>query len=177
MTNKWKIYLNKNQHLIDYVISNDFSWIDMEKCFTDLYKNHSKKVELFDENIVIYEGLEKIKMSKIYERSKLLRNKAIDSFKEKDGSIFCKCCSFNFDLFYWASAAKNYIEIHHKIPIYQYGWGDIQKTLKKALDNLVPLCANCHRMVHRERTTRPLDYILKAIKDNWITVKKYGKSK
>ncbi|MDR1087480.1 MAG: HNH endonuclease [Endomicrobium sp.] len=50
---------------------------------------------------------------------------------------------------------KNFIEIHHKKPVYQYENDDTEQTIKKALSNLAHVCSNCHRMIHRNRN--PLD--------------------
>lgn len=43
------------------------------------------------------------------------------------------------------------IEIHHKKPVYQYEEKDVDAVLSSALDNLVPVCSNCHRMLHHKK--------------------------
>lgn len=67
----------------------------------------------------------------------------------QDGKLWCAACNFNFDDFY-GPTAKNYIEIHHLQPIHTYESQDIERTLEQALDNVRPLCSNCHRMAHRD---------------------------
>lgn len=67
----------------------------------------------------------------------------------RDGKLWCAACNFNFDDFY-GPAAKNYIEIHHLQPIHTYGSEDTERTLEEALQNVRPLCSNCHRMAHRD---------------------------
>lgn len=171
LTKKWEKYLIDNQYIIEYILNNDFSWLDAKKGFKDLYKRSlvdKLEVELFDENIVIYEGLEKIRKVKVYERSLKLRDKAIQYFRDKKNLVSCECCSFNFDLFYWKNISKDYIEIHHRLPIYQYKWEDLSKTIGKALENLIPVCSNCHRMIHREKKTRSVSEIKDAVKKNWV---------
>jgi len=171
ITSLWKEYLSANQELIEYLINNDFWWEEMKISFKDIYKQNIiwwKEVYLYDENILIYEWTEKLKKVKTYERSNKLRNIAINHFKKEDGKLYCKCCWFSFDLFYWDEISKNYIEIHHNIPIYQYEKEDVEKTLSNALNNLFPLCSNCHRMIHRQKKITSVWTIRKWINKNWI---------
>uniref|UniRef100_UPI0004A48CA4 HNH endonuclease n=1 Tax=Vibrio parahaemolyticus TaxID=670 RepID=UPI0004A48CA4 len=42
---------------------------------------------------------------------------------------------------------EGYIHIHHKVPVSQLG----TSTLVDPEKDLVPLCANCHAMVHRKK--------------------------
>lgn len=67
----------------------------------------------------------------------------------RDNKIWCAGCNFNFDDFYGKHAA-GYIEIHHLKPIHTYDTKDMEQGLDRALQNLSPLCSNCHRMVHRD---------------------------
>ena len=46
---------------------------------------------------------------------------------------------------------KGYIEIHHLKPIHEHDIEGEKQIAEKALEKLIPLCSNCHRMVHRER--------------------------
>ena len=59
----------------------------------------------------------------------------------------CAVCGFNFDEFYGHDYADGYIQIHHRKPLSEH-----EGTVNPATD-LVPLCANCHAMAHRRRTT------------------------
>lgn len=61
--------------------------------------------------------------------------------------IYCESCNFSFYKFYW-SWWDWYIEIHHKTPIFMSD--ETEWTLLELVKNVVPLCANCHRMVHRK---------------------------
>jgi 5-methylcytosine-specific restriction enzyme A len=56
----------------------------------------------------------------------------------------CACCGFDFDAVYGADLARGYIEVHHV--------RSITEQSGKPFDphaDLVPLCSNCHSMVHR----------------------------
>lgn len=81
-------------------------------------------------------------------RSRQLTNIARKHFAV-NGTLRCAGCNFCFNDFY-GETAKNYIEIHHLQPIHTYGADDIERSLQQALDNVSPLCANCHRMAHRD---------------------------
>jgi 5-methylcytosine-specific restriction protein A len=59
----------------------------------------------------------------------------------------CQVCGFDFDEVYGRDYADSYIEIHHVKPLSEHE-GEVDPAT-----DLVPLCANCHRMAHRRRTT------------------------
>jgi predicted HNH restriction endonuclease len=43
------------------------------------------------------------------------------------------------------------IEIHHQKPVFQFDGDDLERTIEEALENVIPVCSNCHRMIHRIR--------------------------
>jgi hypothetical protein len=57
----------------------------------------------------------------------------------------CMACRFDFGAAY-GPAGAGYAEVHHAMPLADYG---VRKT--DPAKDLVVLCANCHRMVHRKR--------------------------
>lgn len=59
----------------------------------------------------------------------------------------CTACGFSFEEAYGIRGA-GFIEIHHNKPLASAG----EEQLVDPKTDLVPLCANCHRMVHRYRT-------------------------
>lgn len=155
ITNKGKEFLKQNKADLRYLLTNDFDYVDIKKNLKELELEKGKKKRLvFDENIIIQEGLKKVAQVKVYERSSKLRNYAIEHFT-KDGQIACECCSFDFKDFY-GEKGKGFIEIHHTKPIFQYKSEDLNVTLDKALENLAPVCSNCHRMIHRN-WSKPLE--------------------
>ncbi|EHH3659978.1 restriction endonuclease, partial [Vibrio parahaemolyticus] len=76
-----------------------------------------------------------------YERNPKLRRQAIAIH----GAI-CAACGFDYGKVY-GSVGAGYIHIHHKVPVSQLG----TSTLVDPEKDLVPLCANCHAMVHRKK--------------------------
>ena len=151
ITNSGENYLKENYDAIRYFITNDFNWDDLQVGLLEIEKSKldEKQLLFFDENIIINEGTKKIRETSFYERSKTLRNYAISYYTSKDGKISCNCCSFNFGDFYGQEIGNGFIEIHHTKPIFTYKDEDIENTIKQAVKNLMPVCSNCHRMIHR----------------------------
>ena len=58
----------------------------------------------------------------------------------------CVACGFNFEDIY-GERGRDYIEVHHIKPLSTL---DSEMTINPEKD-LVPLCSNCHRMVHRKK--------------------------
>jgi 5-methylcytosine-specific restriction endonuclease McrA len=151
ITYNGKLHLQENQKILEYLLINDFSYIDLIENLRKIEKNqHTKKIEVFDENVIIREGRKKLVETAVYERSSTLRNYAIKHFC-RDDKIFCQCCNFNFQDFYGEQIGKDFIEIHHTKPIFKYEDEDLETTLEAALNNLTPVCSNCHRMIHKNR--------------------------
>lgn len=76
-------------------------------------------------------------------RNMQLRQACIDYYKRKhNGHIVCECCGFDFAKAY--DIGDEYIEVHHLFP-FSHTEGEHEVNSET---DLVPLCANCHRMIH-----------------------------
>lgn len=102
-------------------------------------------------NAVIEEGALKEKSGRIYERSRILSSYARQHFADARGRITCAGCGFEGSAKYGADGL-GLIDIHHMEPLYLREGKTKQEDLKKAVMRVVPLCPNCHRFVHRDRT-------------------------
>lgn len=169
ITNDGKLHLKQNQDILKYLLINDFTYTDLTENLRQVEQNQNKKIiQVFDENIIINEGTKKYREVAVYERSTTLRNYAIQ-FYTKDDRINCNCCNFNFGDFYGAELGSGFIEIHHTKPIFKYEDEDLENTLKVAVQNLTPVCSNCHRMIHRNsRKVVEIQYLIQNINDNGI---------
>jgi 5-methylcytosine-specific restriction enzyme A len=109
---------------------------------------------VFDESFTpSVEGRQRIQTHVRYERSRKNRAKAI----EIHGTI-CMACGFDFNQFYGPDLARDFIEVHHVESI-----TSTVRVIDPAND-LIPLCANCHRMVHRKRgEILPIRTLIKII--------------
>lgn len=90
-----------------------------------------------------FESREEGKPSRVYstryERDPKLRQQAIEIH-----GVTCKGCGFNFGETY-GEYAKGIVHIHHVVPI-----SELQEVcLVNPGTDLVPLCPNCHAVVHR----------------------------
>jgi len=156
ITNSGKKHLQKNIEILNYLLVNDFEYSDLTENLKKIEnKKENVKILTFDENVIIQEGVKQLSQNQVYTRSAKLREYAIHHYTI-NGHITCKCCSFDFEKFYGPEVGKGFIEIHHAKPIFQYDDTDIENTLKYAIRNLIPLCSNCHRMVHRN-WSKPLE--------------------
>ena len=92
-----------------------------------------------------------------YERNPKYRKQAIAIHGDS-----CFACGFNFGKFY-GEYAEGYIHVHHIIPV-----SVLEEP--KAIDpetDLVPLCANCHSVVHRKKDeTLSIDKLRVLIESN-----------
>nr|WP_294794394.1 HNH endonuclease [uncultured Mucilaginibacter sp.] len=154
ITDKGRQYLNDHKYELSYLLTNDFEYTDIKNSLKKI-ETEKRKIQTFDENIIISEGMKKVSEVAVYTRSKKLRDFAIDYFTVNN-RISCKCCAFNFSDFYGPQIGNGFIEIHHAKPIFTYEDEDIQNTLKEAVNNLTPVCSNCHRMIHRN-WNKPLE--------------------
>lgn len=89
------------------------------------------------------------------------RSKKIVSIKKRavltqTGSLACEACGFDFKKTY-GDIGDGFAECHHVKPVSELRSGDVTK-----LDDLIMLCSNCHRMIHRTRPWRTVSE-LKAI--------------
>jgi 5-methylcytosine-specific restriction enzyme A len=144
-------YLNDNIQSLESLLSNNLGYTETIDGITKINEAHStgKKVTIYDENILISEGRKRNISTQVYERSKLLRDRAIESHS-LNGEIVCEACGFNFHKTY-GEIGKGYIEIHHQKPICQYDDADFSKFISDAIKDLIPLCSNCHRIIHRKK--------------------------
>lgn len=87
------------------------------------------------------EGKKKLVYTTKYERDPKIRRKAllIHGFK-------CEVCGFDFEEVY-GEIGKEFIEVHHIKPLSSIG----EETDIDPRTDLICLCSNCHRMIHRNR--------------------------
>jgi len=80
------------------------------------------------------------------ERDRRISREKVARFKFEHGSVFCEACKFQFEESY-GDYAKDVIDVHHIRPLASL----LPNTLTR-LSDLMLLCPNCHRVVHRKRT-------------------------
>lgn len=78
-----------------------------------------------------------------YERNPKYREQAI-----KIHGLTCQICGFNYETFY-GRLGEGYIEVHHKKPLYTLE----DEIIPNPETDMICVCSNCHRMLHRHRDT------------------------
>jgi len=121
---------------------------------------------IFDNNIEItyynnikdnnlFEGTKKQISITTYDRNKEARKKCLEHY-----GYNCQICTFNFEKVY-GKIGKDFIHVHHIVNISTIG-----KTKVNPIKDLIPVCPNCHAMLHVKMPA----YSIKEIK-NLLTSK------
>ena len=129
------------------------------KYIEEFEARHTELEDGYDEisdEVPYYEGSFKTVKVNRYERNPEARKKCI----EKHGCQ-CKICGFDFEKTY-GEAGKGLIHVHHVVPI-----SSIKEQYQIDYEkDLIPVCPNCHAMIHRKATP----YTIKEIK-NMLEIK------
>lgn len=97
--------------------------------------------ERIEENTITYkEGSIKQLTVNAYERNPQARQKCLEHW-----GYSCQCCGFNFEQAY-GDLGKEYIHVHHKKALYEIK----EEYILDPISDLIPVCANCHAMLHRK---------------------------
>lgn len=108
----------------------------------------------------IKEGLLKEYNSTRYERSHIARRLCLEHYGDH---VVCQICGFDFEKTYGKRDNANpYIEIHHINPLAERSSENGEHKVDYVND-LIPVCANCHRMLHHLRKEVLHPYELKMI--------------
>lgn len=99
-------------------------------------KEGNFEVEIFGK-----EGKKVVYFTNRYERNSKLRKEAI-----RLHGLTCSCCKMNFREKY-GEWGEGFIEIHHVKPLSALD----KEEIVHADTDLVPVCSNCHRMIHRKK--------------------------
>lgn len=115
-------------------------------------------VDITEDDISFPEGKQKLKTHICRERNQKVIQIAKNRFKEKYGHLYCEACGFDFYKQY-GKIGEDYIEGHHSIPV-----SELKENEKTKPEDIVLLCSNCHRMVHRRRPWLKKEELKKLIK-------------
>lgn len=101
------------------------------------------------------EGASKIINVNAYERNEKARLACLSHY-----GYTCKVCGFNFEKAY-GLIGKNFIHVHHVLPISQ-----IKKEYSiDPIKDLIPVCPNCHAMIHKTEPPLTVAVLRKQISD------------
>lgn len=132
---------------IFHILSSDYNYTDVLRGSEELLNTTpDRPVIPLDE--IVREGRVQVKDRNVYERSRRLRSAAIETHMH-EGKLYCDCCNFEFGDFYGSHYGISCIEIHHVKPLFMYEDDDMIRTIEQYLPNLIPVCPNCHRVIHK----------------------------
>ncbi len=139
-----KLAMFKREKLTEYMSSyeNHLSSQTVISVIRDYVINSEEDNVSIVETNTATEGKRLFYYTSKYERKPSNRKAAIEAH-----GTTCFGCGFNFEEHYGERGA-GYIEIHHINPLYSLD-GEVEVDVEK---DLIPLCSNCHRMVHRSKS-------------------------
>jgi 5-methylcytosine-specific restriction enzyme A len=105
------------------------------------------------------EGQRRLRVHYNRERSSAIVRAKKRAFLEDNKRLFCEICKFDFQEHYPLPLAGNgYAEAHHVRPLSEI-LDDVTET---KLEDLILVCSNCHRMIHRTSEAEKNLEMLKA---------------
>ncbi len=96
------------------------------------------------------------------EASFFARNPALVRLAKEHYGPTCMACGFNFEAVY-GEAGRGYCECHHTDPLSERPESEQSDEFRTNLEGVRILCANCHRIVHRQRPAMPIDELRRLI--------------
>ena len=141
---QYKFYLLKEEYQLENKPAlpkrNNHSYFTVEELMTKeefilVHSSESSSKEVYYEGSVTTVELDR------YERNLEARKKCIES-----QGYQCKICGFDFEEVY-GEIGKGFIHVHHVIPISS----DKESRVVDYEKDLIPVCPNCHAMIHRRK--------------------------
>lgn len=168
------IYANDNGRLAYFYLVGEYNgpgwklWPEVKKALENLGLVEEKitngtyagrlptEVQPFDEKRLYIEGKVAEVFVNRYERNRKARTACIRHY-----GVTCQGCNFDFGKHY-GTIAEGFIQVHHLVPLAEIG-KTYQLDPKK---DLIPLCANCHSVVHMASPTLTIAELRTLIRKN-----------
>lgn len=115
--------------------------------------NHFKSPEEISAPELYSEGASRRMSVNAFERNPLARAACIDHY-----GYACAVCSFDFQAVY-GDIGKDFIHVHHVTPLASVG----KQYVVNPIEDLLPVCPNCHSMIHRSDPPFSAEEIRKLI--------------
>lgn len=135
---------------IDALIEYSFDWL--RKAFVPFFDLLDIELEVLG----FEEGACQCSLANKYERDKRNRTLCIEA-----KGCCCSICGFDFEKSY-GELGKGFIHVHHIVPVSKIGPNYIIDPVK----DLIPICPNCHAMLHRADPPMGPDVLLKILNGN-----------
>lgn len=139
-----------------FLIDNGFK-VERKKSNELVEIQPNEKFEIFNdeyiENSDIFEGALKQVEVNIYERSSRARKLCLEHH-----GYHCKVCDFDFEKTY-GEIGKEFIHVHHVVDLATVG----KEYKVDPINDLVPVCPNCHAMLHKKK---PIAFTIEELKEH-----------
>lgn len=152
----WDLFFNGEYE------DNKFFWTlkpALRKALENLQLNEERLFpnEIIDGDKTYQEGAQKSVTVNVYERNREAREKCIKHF-----GINCIVCGFDFEETY-GDIGAGFIHVHHITPV------SVKNGKKYDVDplkDLVPVCPNCHAMIHRRKEFLSIEKLKQMLHPN-----------
>lgn len=137
---------SKPRKVLNWILSGDeYHWTIDTKIEETISLEVIERFKDLDEEEVFPEGKEKYSVHKSKERNQ----KLVAIKKQKallvNPNLPCEICKFSFKERY-GELGDNFIEAHHIFPI-----SELTEATETKLEDLILVCSNYHKMIHRRR--------------------------
>ncbi|WP_425641267.1 HNH endonuclease [Marinomonas gallaica] len=130
----------------DYLRSRGHTVIDRRYDALDI-------IDSDDDESSFAEGKEKYRLHRSRERDSSITKKAKVARLKDTGTLSCDICDFYNK---YGMLGLGVIEVHHKVPV-----SELDGDTKTKISDLALVCSNCHRMLHREKSTMHISELKK----------------
>lgn len=135
---------------------------ELESVWSSFTENESisggRAIELIPEEIVNHgrypEGAVKQITVNKYERNAKARKACLSHY-----GYSCNCCGINLNELY-GEIADGFIQVHHRVPLHTIG----EEYELDPIKDLIPLCPNCHAVIHRFKPELSVEELRKIMK-------------
>jgi len=166
LINRGKLDISLEALVLKYPYNNLFTKEELDVALSRLIKGGYNGPELYGispdqviaEEIVAHEnyqeGAKHSIMVNAYERNMQAREACIKHFGAK-----CSVCGFQFGEHY-GDLFRDYIHVHHLVSLSQIG----KKYTLDPINDLRPVCPNCHAIIHKKNPPFTIDEVKKFMK-------------
>jgi len=145
----WKLHIYPSEQVV--TIKEKNNKVPMERSFKYLTQNNSI---IYPDDIsdnILFEGAKKRVTVNFYERDPKARKVCLEHY-----GYNCNICKFDFENKF-GEIGKNFIHVHHIKPLSEIN----QEYKVNPIKDLIPVCPNCHAMLHKKVPA----YSLEELKD------------
>ena len=152
---------SKPRKVFNWVLSGeDYTWKIESNVEDTISPTIVEKLKELDDEEVFPEGKEKFRVHKSKERNQKLVTLKKQKALLRNQNLPCEICNFSFKIQYGQIGDK-FIETHHILPI-----SKLTEETETKLDDLILVCSNCHKMIHRRRPWLTIEEMKKLLKND-----------